>query len=71
MCTALADLQQELLGVVRKVTAIQNAEPVHILPAPRIEREPRVIEAEVIEDPEAGAMARFEREYRGCSAPGP
>lgn len=28
------DLQQEFLGVVRKITAIQDARPVHLLPAP-------------------------------------
>ena len=61
--TAPEDLQQEFLGVVRKIAAIQDARTVHLLPAPPAVRKPRVIEAEVARDDDDGeALADFDRE---------
>jgi hypothetical protein len=63
--TAPEDLQQEFLGVVRKIAAIQDARPVLALPAPRSEAGPRVIEAEVMGDDDGEALADFDRENGG------
>lgn len=52
--------------MVRKITAIQDSRTIHLLPAPPAVREPRVIEAEVVGDPDDGeALADFDRENRG------